>query len=156
MKAVVLLEVMWDWRNVTGRAGYKEQAPRSFRINPDNHSGRRLHGWLKDYPDFLVTNACPQLVAKATMRGIPDKAWTAENLRTLGPFDLLLVCGAVAQATYSRDDIGKARVLELPHPAARFWNRAGIDLVQMAISGSGDSFRIQYTKEIKTFAAITL
>jgi hypothetical protein len=31
-KVVAVLESMWDWRQMTSGAGYKE-APRSFRIN---------------------------------------------------------------------------------------------------------------------------
>lgn len=142
MKAVVILEVMWDWRNVTTSAGYQERAPRHFSINPLNHTGKRLHAWLKEYPRFQVTNACPELVSSAKGRGKPDASWLSENLQLLGPFDLLLVCGGVARSTYKLSDAGSARVLEIPHPAARCWTRQGIDHVHAEIQNGTESVRI--------------
>jgi hypothetical protein len=142
MRAIVILEVMWDWRNVTGRAGYRETAPRYFDINPENHTGRRLHAWLKGKP-FLVTNACPQLVSSAKGRGTPDANWLHENLLVLKPFDLVLVCGRVAQQTYRRESTDGARIIELPHPAARTWSRQGIELVHREIHEGKVSVRIR-------------
>jgi len=130
--AVVILEVMWNWEARTSGAGYTTRAPRWFDINPRNHTGRRLHAWLADY-SFKVTNACPDLVYSAKGRGTPDRQWLSENLIALQPFDLLLVCGKVAQATYAPKDAGTARIIELPHPAARQWNAAGILAVRNAI-----------------------
>lgn len=135
-RAVAILEVMWDWRARTSAAGYQERAPRWFDINPHNFTGRRLHRWLEHFDDFKVTNACPQLVSSAKGRGTPDSAWLSENLIALQPFDLLLVCGRVAQETYKRADAVGARIIELPHPAARCWNRQGLDLVGTTIKDS--------------------
>jgi hypothetical protein len=140
MKAVVVLEVMWDWRNVTTSAGYKERAPRWFNINPNNFTGRRLHSWLNGR-EFLVTNACPQLVSSAKGRGTPDPEWLNNNLTDLHPYDLVLVCGKVAQSTYKREAVRDARVIEMPHPAARMWNKHGIALVHSAVQG-GSSVRV--------------
>lgn len=138
--AVVILEVMWDWEARTSIAGYEQRAPRSFQINPRNFTGRRLHAWLKDY-EFRVTNACPQLVNSAKGRGTPDKQWVKENLTLLAPFSLLLVCGKVAQATYDAADAQSARIIEMPHPAARGWTTAGLAAVPQAIQNSA-SLRI--------------
>ena len=141
-KAVVILEVMWDWRNVAGQAGYRERAPRHFDINPHNFTGRRLHAWLKDYPGFRTTNACPELVSSAKGRGKPCKEWVRENLAFLAPFDLLLVCGSVAAKTYERASANGARIIHLPHPAARCWHRQGLDFVATTIKHGSTSVRI--------------
>jgi hypothetical protein len=140
-KAVVILEVMWDWNAMTSGAGYAERAPRYFRINPHNFTGRRLHAWLKGY-DFLVTNACPQLVNSSKGRGTPDKGWLRENLTLLQPFDLLMVCGKVAQATYERQSANGARIIEIMHPAARTWNASGINMVSFAIRQQNEFQRV--------------
>jgi hypothetical protein len=95
---VAVLESMWDWRQMTSGAGYKE-ACRSFRINPDNYSGKRLYRIVGRDADLVVTNACRELCGSASQHGTPDPAWLRENLKLLAPFDLLLVCGKVAQAT---------------------------------------------------------
>lgn len=138
-RVIAILEVMWDWRARTSAAGFREQAPRWFDINPENFTGRRLHKWLHEFDEFKVTNACPELVSSAKGRGTPSKQWLHENLMALHPFNLLLVCGRVAQETYEAADALGARVIELPHPAARCWNRQGLDLVGSTISAGGDS-----------------
>lgn len=145
---VAVLEVMWDWRAKTSRAGYAERAPEWYRINPTNFTGRRLYSWLGDqgeyFDDLKVTNACPELVTSAKGRGKPDQVWLLNNLSDLQPFDLLLVCGAVAQATYSEETSwytrGRERVIYLPHPAARGWTNGGLELAGKTIrEGSGDA-----------------
>lgn len=129
---VALLEVMWDWQARTTSAGYAEQAPRYFEINPGNFTGSRLYSWLGSEYSLMATNACPQLVSSAKGRGKPDKDWVRDNLATLhertvrGQFDLLLVCGAVAAKTYSFIDARDARIVEVPHPAARGWTRGAL------------------------------
>lgn len=130
-RAVALLEVMWDWRSKTTRAGYRELAPRWYRINPQNLSGSRLYSWLgkpgEYFDELLVTNACPELVSAANRRGTPDPFYIQENLRDLQPFSLLLVCGAVAQRSYNVSWVlGKSRILEIPHPANRTWTRRAL------------------------------
>lgn len=112
---------------MTSGAGYRE-APRHFRINPDNFSGKRLYRIAGDDANLLVTNSCRELCGSARQHGTPDPAWLAENLRLLEPFDVLLVCGKVAQATFARANYApRARVLELPHPAARMWTHAMLE-----------------------------
>jgi hypothetical protein len=148
-RVVAVLEVMWDWRAKTSSAGYAAKAPPYFHINPDNFTGKRLYDWLgpkgEFYDELLVTNACPELVNSASGRGTPDRAWLGENLKALQPFDLLLVCGRVAQSTYWPADAGRARIIECPHPAARAWTRAGLDYVTWLVQhGKADlelSFR---------------
>jgi hypothetical protein len=125
MKIIAILESMWDWRQMTSGAGYKE-APRSFRINPDNYSGKRLYRIVGRDADLLVTNACRELCGSANHHGTPDPAWLRENLELLAPFNVLLVCGKVAQATYARSGHEFERTIEMPHPAARMWTQAMI------------------------------
>jgi hypothetical protein len=121
MKTVVaILDSMWDWRQATSRAGYKE-APRSFSINPRNFSGKRLYRIVGDGVNLLVTNSCRELCASANHHGTPDPAWLRENLKILEPFEVLLVCGKVAQATYAVCGYEFKHKIEIPHPAARMW-----------------------------------
>jgi hypothetical protein len=109
---VVVLETMWGTP--------RDVAPGFFRINPENHSGRRLYKLLGERK-FLVTNACKELVGGPNQHGTPDPEWLAHNLQRL-TFDLLLVCGKVAQRTYLASKY-KPDVITLftPHPAARSW-----------------------------------
>lgn len=125
-KIVAVLESMWDWRQMTSQAGYQE-APRSFRINPENYSGKRLYRIVGQDADLFVTNACRELVGSARQHGTPDPAWLRENLDILMPFDVLLICGKVAQAAYSQSGHEFTRKLEIPHPAARRWTQAAIE-----------------------------
>jgi hypothetical protein len=125
-KIVAVLESMWDWRQMTSGAGYRE-APRSFRINPDNFSGKRLYRIVGSGANLLVTNSCRELCASANHHGIPDPGWLRENLEILEPFAVLLVCGKVAQATYARSGFRFSQKLEIPHPAARMWTHAMLD-----------------------------
>lgn len=128
---VAILETMWDWRGATSGAGYRE-APRYFRINRENFSGRRLYKLIGPDAKLLVTDACRELVRSAKEHGTPDPAWLEENLRILdiGGIDVLLVCGKVAQQTFAACGYKPraATVLEIPHPAARrVWSREFID-----------------------------
>lgn len=142
-KAVAILEVMWDWEAKTSSAGYAETAPPYFSINPHNFTGRRLYSWL-GHSDLLVTNACPELVSSARGRGTPDPGWLQDNLLDLEPFELLLVCGRVAQATYDRAWAKKVRTIEVPHPAARCWTRKGLDFTTRIIREGTLSLSLNY------------
>lgn len=131
---VAILETMWDWRSLTSEAGYKD-AVRFFRINPQNVSGKRLYKLVGTDADLWVTNACRELVTGPSHHGKPNPEWLSENLKSidsLGPIDLLLVCGKVAQATFKTCGYVpiQARVLEIPHPAARNWTKERIMEVQ--------------------------
>jgi hypothetical protein len=144
-RMVAVLDSMWDWRQMTSGAGYAE-APRSFRINPDNFSGKRLYRICGPDATLLVTNACRELCSSANHHGTPDPAWLHENLKLLEPFDVLLICGRVARATYARCGyVASARVFEMMHPAARTWTNAMLNAtaaeVQAAAAarpGAGD------------------
>lgn len=154
MNVLAVLEVMWDWRAMTSRAGYDNISPRHYRINPDNHTGRRLYSWLDINPyarvrdtenRLLVTNACADLVGSASERGTPDPEWLWENITVahdyygFGHIDLLLVCGRVAQNTLI--EVGGfaswidwlegngTRAVFVPHPAARLWSKKSLSLV---------------------------
>ncbi len=136
-RCVAILETMWDWRGMTSGAGYVE-APRFFRINSENYSGKRLYKLVGPDAKLLVTNACRELGASANIHGKGDPVWLGENLRMLDgigaqpdgcvptTIEVLLVCGRVAQSTYRQCGYvpPAARVIEIPHPAARmFWTR---------------------------------
>ena len=140
-RTIAVLEVMWDWNTKTSMANphYLQQAPRCFRINPQNHSGKRLY-WLLGHDNLLVTNACPQLVKSAKGKGSPDDYWLLESLEQLWPYELLLVCGNVAQASYDRiRNVGDARTIYMPHPAARQWTKKGLELARRFIQeGTAD------------------
>jgi len=125
-KIVAVLESMWDWRQLTSGAGYRE-APRSFRINPENYSGKRLYRIVGRDADLHVTNACRELCGSASHHGIPDPDWLLENLNLLAPIDVLLVCGKVAQAAYAKTGHEFERKMLIPHPAARMWTNAMIE-----------------------------
>lgn len=138
-RCVAVLETMWDWRRMTSGAGYSE-APRYFRINPNNYSGKRLYKLVGPNSKLLVTNACRELVSGPQYHGKGDPNWLGENLRILdgitptegaepASIEVLLVCGKVAQDTYRKCGYvpTEARVIEIPHPAARtFWTRGKI------------------------------
>lgn len=117
-RIVVVLAVQW------GMPG--DVASRWFRINPWNHSGKRLYR-LIGHGVFKVTNACKELVHRASDQGTPDAAWLRSNLKVLRP-DIVLVCGNVAQSTFKRDMVPEsALVFRLPHPAARTWTKKQIE-----------------------------
>ncbi len=119
MRVVALLDSMWGGVQYEGR-----KAPRWFRINPYNFSGRRLYKLVGPEVDLLVTNCCPVMQQSARNHGKPDAAWVAENLARLEPFGLLLVCGNVARLTYDASGYaGKAPVMYTLHPAARTWTK---------------------------------
>lgn len=146
-RVVAILETMWDWRGMTSGAGYSE-APRFFRINAENYSGKRLYKLIGPDAKLLVTNACRELVTGPQHHGKGDPVWLEENLRTLdglGPMpegatpaniDVLLVCGKVAQATYLAQtyQCRWAKVLFMPHPAARsYWTKQVIEAMALQI-----------------------
>jgi hypothetical protein len=124
-RIVVLLESMWGWGgfNTPG-----EETPRHFCINPRNFSGRRLYRLCSGEP-FLVTNSCRYVQSCATAHGTPDTLWVYDNLRLLMPFELLLVCGKIAQSTFEqvKDRLPPFRYLYMDHPAARRWSNAKLD-----------------------------
>lgn len=147
MRVVAILETMWDWRGETSGAGYNE-APRYFRINPNNYSGKRLYRLVGPDARLLVTNACRELARSAKGHGNPDPRWLRDNLKELdrvatGRIDILLVCGKVAQATYTTCGYvpQRASVFEIPHPAARRWSNEVIASTATAIQSAYDQQR---------------
>lgn len=124
-KVVALLDSMWG-----DRAGL---APIAFRINPHNLSGRRLYTLCGADVTLRVTNSCRELQTHANGHGTPDPAYVAENLKRLEPFDLLLVCGAVAKKTYKAAGCTYQNAMLIDHPAARRWSKASIQAVAAAV-----------------------
>lgn len=134
-RVVAVLETMYDWRGYTTGAGYRE-APRFFRINPQNYSGKRLYRLIEpSNADLLVTNACRELGRGPNDHGEPDPVWLKENIdqlmRTSG-CNLILICGRPAQKCYREAGIvlpPGVQTLEILHPAARngHWTQERLD-----------------------------
>lgn len=175
MQALAILEVMWDWRGRTTRAGYRATAPIYYKINPQNHSGKRLYWLLGIDPlkpaiqlnHLLVTNACPNLVSSPKERGTPDTEWLRQNIVTIEhelagedkQLDLILVCGKVAQKTFA-DIVPKFNIFEwckekrtrlvfMPHPAARCWNKKALERTRKIINESSHDALISVNSEGK-------
>jgi hypothetical protein len=140
--AVAVLDTMWDWRSMTSRAGYST-APRFFRINARNHTGRRLYKLIGPSYHLLVTDSCKELVSSPKEHGNPDPIWLSDNLQIIHsyhPIDILLICGKVAQKTFLEilgmvEDplFHEVRIIEIPHPAARTWTKERIKEVSRQI-----------------------
>jgi hypothetical protein len=132
MKIVALLESMWGW------GGYNDpgqEAPRFFRINPDNFSGRRLYQLCGD-ANLIVTNSCRVVQASANHHGTPDPGYVRENLERAHAdgCDLFLICGRVARETYQKTGLDLNSVLFMDHPAARRWTTASLNEVKQKIA----------------------
>lgn len=147
-KVVALLESMWGW------GGYNDpgaEAPHFFRINPDNHSGRRLYSLVGSH-ELVVTNCCRIVQETANDHGKPDLEWVRQNLQMASrEMNLLLVCGRIAKDSFERvasipsgitDGIayisgnGTGEVFHwyaIDHPAARRWSHAKIEQTQAHI-----------------------
>lgn len=119
MKIVALLESMWGWRGYNDPG---EEAPRFFRINPQNFSGRRLYRLCGD-ANLQVTNSCRIVQQSANHHGVPDPVWVRENLERAKQdgCELFLICGKVAKETYLATGLSYVNVLFMDHPAARRW-----------------------------------
>lgn len=109
---------------------------RWFRINPRNHSGRVLNRLVAPSP-FVVTNACPDIVAHPGEHGTPDATWLRTNLslienRFLEGITLVLVCGRVATSVFEPSMV-RAPVIHMDHPAARRWSEERILSTRIAI-----------------------
>jgi hypothetical protein len=131
MKVVALLESMWGWR------GYNEpgeEAPRFFRINPDNFSGRRLYRLCGD-TTLIVTNSCKVVQASANHHGTPDPHWVKENISKAieDGCELLLVCGKVAKETIAASGVQFEHVIYMDHPAARRWTNEKLEEITSKI-----------------------
>jgi hypothetical protein len=144
-RIVALLDSMYGW------GGWHEsgaESPRCFTINPRNLSGRRLYRMCGSEP-FVVTNSCRFIQLSADHHGKPDSKWVYDNLRLLMPYDLLLVCGKIAQSTFrqaasttyagqSEGEFtlgnGVAHYICMDHPAARRWTRARLDEMNARIA----------------------
>jgi len=120
---IVVLDTMW---------GSRGRAPVFFRINPNNHSGKRLYK-LIGHEDFWVTNCCREQTTHARLHGTPDPSWLKQNLLRITP-EVILLCGRVAQETWNRLGLDiatvkrESTVYRLPHPAARNWTKESLQL----------------------------
>ena len=135
LHVVAILDTMWG--------DEPGEAPPFFKINPRNHSGRRLYNLIGEDASLLVTDSCRELVTSPKDHGKPDPEWLRQNLEhleSLRHIDLLLVCGAVAKKTYGRCCFlpsSQTRIIEMPHPAARLvWTRDLIEKLKAEIAAS--------------------
>lgn len=139
---LVILESMWGWRD-PGSVG--SRAPHWFPINPENHSGKRLHRILGADPEersVWVTNACPGVQRTAKDHGTPDPERLRTNIiKFPGDIGWLIVGGKVAEATLARavlldktrdvphgrfalrEKLANSNGFFMPHPAARWWSK---------------------------------
>lgn len=121
---IVVLEVMWG--------DPEDEAPNFFWINTSwNHTGIRLAQMIGDRHVY-VTNACRECVASPNHRGTPDPVRLQRNLESVS-FDVLLICGKVAQETYEASDYELptgCKAYYMKHPAARNWKRREIEEVR--------------------------
>jgi hypothetical protein len=138
MKIVALLESMWTWR------GYNEpgeEAPRFYRINPENFTGRRLYRVCGPEHTLIVTNSCRMIQRSANHHGTPDPEWVTENLNRAfaDGCDLFLICGRVAQETFDKAkfDFVFPNIIRCDHPAARRWSNEKLDALRDEIATYG-------------------
>lgn len=125
MNVLAVLDTMYNWKRLAD--GHTE-APRYFRINPRNTTGRRLYRLIGEDNQLLVTNCCKEIGSNSNSHGTPDSVWLSENLIELKEwFDLLLICGGVAKKTYRETDLEFPRVMHIMHPAARTWTKSMIE-----------------------------
>jgi hypothetical protein len=134
MNIVALLESMWAWR---GYNEADEEAPRFFRINPDNHSGRRLYKLCGD-ANLLVTNSCRYVQRSANHHGTPDPQWVKGNMEQAQKdgCDLFLICGKIAKETFAATGLDYTNVIFMDHPAARRWTPAKMDEVSALVNAA--------------------
>jgi hypothetical protein len=119
MRIVAVLETMWGERPAN-----PGKAPRVFRINPYNFTGRRLYRFIgpEHANNLYVTNCCKELVCNARQHGKPDVEWLKSNLLWLQP-EVILICGEIARKTFQRTGFAQGKHIYLPHPAARMWTK---------------------------------
>jgi hypothetical protein len=73
-------------------------------------------------------------VEGANVHGVPEPLYVASLLRRLEPYDLLLVCGAIAKSTFRLSPYkGEAPIIFIHHPAWRAWSAGLINEVQQQI-----------------------
>jgi len=68
-----------------------------------------------------------------------------ENIRLAEPFDVLLVCGKVAQEAYERCGYNPVKadvVFLIPHPAARNWTRERLAGLAAAVQDTAPRYRL--------------
>ena len=130
---VVILEQMW---------GPADGHRMLFRINPKNHSGRRLYSIMSHR--FVVGDSCPGIVANARLRNKPSAehlAATFAYAKERGyqpPF--IVLGGTVAYQTFQRLDVSQrppCPFVVIPHPAARIWSHALIAEAKKGLSDVG-------------------
>jgi len=84
--------------------------------------------------DLLCINSSPYIVQSANHHGKPEPLYVASLLRRLEPYDLLLVCGAIAKSTFRLSPYkGEAPIIFIHHPAWRAWSAAGFLAVRQTI-----------------------
>lgn len=141
LKCLAVLETMWgdDWTT----------APKAFRISEYNHTGKRLY-WFLGHDSLLVTNACKEYVPTARDHGTPNKNWLESNLNEFNTKykpEMILFCGKVVkdlvdQINFETD----ARIVYIPHPANRIWNRQALDACQRLLQNTSKDAEFKLTR----------
>lgn len=97
-------------------------------------SSRNLRRMVPPGAEILCINSCPYIVENANKHGKPEPLYVASLLRRLEPYDVLLVCGNIAKATFKQSPYkGYGCILFIPHPAWRAWSFALFSAVQESI-----------------------
>jgi hypothetical protein len=126
MKILVILQNMYSG------SGRDTKAPLLFKINPYNHSGKRLYKLIED--DFWVTNS------SSILSGGGAKSYSGIDVKFLQraidkfDWDLIIICGNQAKkAFFMCEYLKEARLLFIPHPAARDFPNVLFDKIRRII-----------------------
>lgn len=125
--------------------GPGQKAPLLFRINPRNHSGKKLHRICEGH-QFVVTNASSEIGSHASDHRNPDREFLRKAIHS-HPWNLIIACGNVAQPEFleiRNESVGKTdfahELLQrtpyilMPHPASRSLTNQLLDDVRTAIN----------------------
>jgi hypothetical protein len=126
MKILVVLQNMYDYSNM------ERKAPLLFRINPLNHSGKKLNKLIEDL--FWVTNSSSILsgTGARSKTGI-DKEYLQRALNYY-QYDIIIVGGNQAKKAFNLCDYkGKANILFMPHPATRDMTNEFFDKLKIVV-----------------------
>ncbi len=141
MLTLAVLQNMW---------GPERRAPLAFRINPRNHSGRRLYR-LTEGHNLWVTNSSSVCAPAAHIKCAPDDRFLLKALARR-KWEVVLVCGKQAQEAFKRvinmdfldvdtnEDLSKIIydykpfIVFMPHPAARSLTNKLMDRIKRHIN----------------------
>jgi hypothetical protein len=130
----LLIVALLDSFYTTNPRHHGTLAPLWWQPIDSSVSSRNLRKMVPDPDDLLCINSSPYIVQSANHHGNPEPLYVASLLRRLEPFDLLLVCGSIAKATFKRSPYkGSHPIIFIPHPAWRAWSAADFSNVRLDI-----------------------